>query len=291
MKEFIKYYYLLDPPDIIHFNDNDYFIIEGNYYLISESKTNDNIDQIILNLNKTSIPYHLIILNKDGKRESLFQGKSYSLLKMRIPPEENIPMLLCNLKVDGESNWSEIWEQRLNYYDAQLAEIVSSKMIKIVIPYFLSLAEIAIYNFNKIEQKFNANDKICTLTHQKISYPNYAVNFYNPYNYKIDYEVRDIGEYIKQAYFFGEFEDDYFIDLIDKLSLNDFMANMLIVRLLYPNYFFNYFDDYIVSKEETDDIFLIIKKSNSFTELLKKIIQLLANNHQIIVSVWFKYQY
>ena len=75
------------------------------------------------------------------------------------------------------------------------------------------------------------------------------------------------------------------------LNFNNIMANMFLVRLIYPSYFFNLYDQYIESREVNKKMFLYMKKSHEYESLITKIYSRLSIKNDIKAYMWiFKVQ-
>ena len=107
----------------------------------------------------------------------------------------------------------------------------------------------------------------------------------------IDLNVRDIAEYIKMSFFEDILTDSEILTIVNNLNFNNIMANMFLVRLIYPSYFFNLYDQYIESREVNKKMFLYMKKSHEYESLITKIYSRLLIKNDIKAYMWiFKVQ-
>lgn len=290
MKEFIKYYYLINVTNNYNFKETSYFSDENeNYFMLYqlEEENIKDLNNIIDILNTTKIQYHLIVLNKDNTFISDFNNKKMILLKLRCLPDCIVPFDFDNLFLKkGTNNWGELWQERINYYEIQLNEIVNNVAFKNYIQYYLGIAEVAIYNYFKIKKHFSSRDEQFSLCHKKVGSPNYAIDYLNPFNFQIDYYIRDLAEYIKSAFFNDSLDETLVFNIISKNNFNDMMANMLLIRLMYPNYIFEYFDDYVLTKSIDTKIYEITKKSKKYEFLLRNLINKISLKNNIIIDIW-----
>ena len=97
------------------------------------------------------------------------------------------------------------------------------------------------------------------------------IDYYNPLNYVIDYNVRDISEYIKSYVISDDFDVNNVIALISRMNLNDLMFNLLYARLLYPTFYFDVFDKIILEDGKDNDIVFVLNKLNNYLEMLKSV--------------------
>lgn len=134
------------------------------------------------------------------------------------------------------------------------------------------MAENAIYMANKIEK----NDEILTLCRYRISYPNYSRDYYNPLNYIFDLRIRDIAEYIKSKFFSNEDVYDDINYILNNYKLSDYEYKMFYVRLLYPSYYFDLFEDCILDNKEEKELINIIKLTDKYEIFLKDVYYLIS---------------
>ena len=135
MESLIEYYYDIKVISIKKINEDDYFIQSDNGYYVLSLLYEDiiNIERIIDVLNKTNINYHLLLINKENNLFFVYEEKKYCLLKVRC--DNNKIDLLNNIKVEGKSDWPDIWSKRIDYYEKQVDEIIEDKSIKYAIQY------------------------------------------------------------------------------------------------------------------------------------------------------------
>ena len=104
-----------------------------------------------------------------------------------------------------------------------------------------------------------------------MNFPCYEINYYNPLNFVIDYNVRDIAEYIKSYIISDAFNIDDIIDLINKINFNKLTFNLFYSRLLYPTFYFDIFDKIILNNGNENDVIIILDKLDEYLFTLKQI--------------------
>ena len=289
MESILNYYYGII-CNKIEKKDNYYIIkSEDATYLFGELF--DNIEEvlsIIDILNKTPIKYHLLVMNKEGKLFITYEGKKYCLFKVRANPKEKINLFtFTNTKTSAISNWANLWSNRIDYYENQVEELIKEPNIKYALQYYIGLTEIAISYCNNLNELYTNNELTYTISHKTMKSPVSYLDYYNPLNMIKDIEVRDLAEYFKMSYFNDVLTESELLSLIDSLRFNEAMSNYFFLRLLYPSYFFNLYDEYIESKELNDEIFECIKKSKDYESLLLKVYSRLKTNNDIKINIWF----
>lgn len=293
MESVLNYYYGVFVNKIS--KKEDYYIIESedSVYLFAELISSiEEVEHIIDILNKTDIKYHLLVLTKDQKPFITYDEKNYCLLKVRCNNEKPSLITFEKTRVEGTSNWADIWSKRIDYYESQVEEVIKEPNIKYALQYYIGLTEIGIYYNNVLKEIYSNNDLIYTVSHKKINSPFNPFNYYNPLNMIVDIEIRDLAEYFKMSYFNDVLTEYELLNLIDNLKFSEAMANYFFLRLLYPSYFFYLYDEYIESKELNDDIIECIKKSKDYEALLSKVYSRLKMNNDIKIKLWFfKFQH
>ena len=127
------------------------------------------------------------------------------------------------------------------------------------------------------------------LSHRRVGYPNYKLNFLNPLSFIFDLEVRDVAEYLKAMLFTCEIEE-----VLEELNtylkikkLNIYEAQMLLARLIYPSYYFDTYEKVMDKDEDSEKLVAIIKKVDEIEYFLKKTYELLSSYVNIDKIEWF----
>ena len=294
MESILKYYYGIVCNKIV--KKNDYYIIESEngIFLFAELVGNiEEVEQIINILNKTDIKYHLLVMTKEQNMFITYEEKRYILLKVRCNLQDKVSLITFEkTKIDGSSNWADIWSKRIDYYESQVEEVIKEPSIKYALQYYIGLTEIGIYYNNVLKELYPNNDLVYAVCHKKINSPSNPLDYFNPLNMLIDIEIRDLAEYFKMSYFNDVLTEYELLNLIDSINFSEPMANYFFLRLLYPSYFFNLYDEYIENMELNNEIVECIKKSKDFETLLSKVYSRLRINNDIKIKLWFfKFQH
>ena len=154
--------------------------------------------------------------------------------------------------------------------------------------YYMGLAENAIAIMKKIENKSEAKKEyVC---HRRIYYPNNTINYYDPTNYVIDYKSRDIAEYIKSWFFKEENVKISEIEsFIKKYKLNNLDLLILYARLIYPTYYFDVFEDLILSKDNAEakqKLLNIINKTKKYQQTITDIFEIYVQDSTLPYIKW-----
>lgn len=287
MENILNYYYQLN---IIDIKKKDYYYLlttdEYEQYIFNEIIDSNELKENLDYLNNTNVLYDLLILTKEGNITINYNDKEYALFKVRNNENLNI-LSFSNLITTGKLKWGTLWSNRADYYLEQIAEVVEQKEIKYAMDYYISLAEIAISYFNTLSEIYNENTVTFTLSHHIVTSPIDKYMFYNPSNMCFDLSVRDIAEYIKESFFNDILTNYEILSLIDKINLNESLANYLLVRLIYPSYIFKLYDIFIETKELNKKFYEYMKKSREYETLLSTIYNKLKLKYSIKAYIYF----
>lgn len=302
MKNEIKYFYNLEPQEIINKNNYYFFIINNNHYYFKIFDNNiDNIKplselskNIQLNLNYA----HELIPNKDNKIISIINNIPYYLFKINITADAKIKLSdisnLANQNINHnippvKDTWPILWSNKIDYLEYQINEM--GKRYPILVDsfnYFVGMAENAISYANDTirETKPTIYDKE-VISHIHINTHDTMLNFYDISNLKIDHKARDLAEYIKMSFFNNN--KNIFNELNTYFKHNmytEYGIRMLFARIMYPSFYFNEYDNIINGKQKEENISLIIKKIDNYQEYLKKIYTYLKMFYNIPSIEW-----
>lgn len=287
MENILNYYYDIN---VINIKKYDYYYLitsdEGEEYLFNEIINIDELKEIIDYLNNTNMLYHLLMLTKEQNITITYNDKEYALFKVRDNDNLNI-FSFSNLITNGKCIWSTLWSNRVDYYLEQLKEVVDINEIKYAMDYYISLAEIAISYFNTLEEIYNSSELTYTISHHITSSPVSKYELYNPSNMCKDLIVRDVAEYIKSSFFEDILTNNEILNLVDRINLNEQLANYLLVRLIYPSYMFKIYDNYIETKEIDRKFYEYMKKSREYEHLLANIYNKLKLKFPIKAYIYF----
>lgn len=162
-------------------------------------------------------------------------------------------------------NWRNLWIEKCDYVETYYSTIKGKyPIVDESIDYYLSMAELAIYylkeyndyyDFGFIQHKIIDNDL-----------------YFNSLNLKVDVKERDFAEYLKFIFFSGGYPEINVSKLI-KTGKNIFNYELVVARLLFPNYYFNLLDDIILLKRNPEDLASVITRTNEYEEYISFIVE------------------
>lgn len=288
MKETIEYYYNLEVNDLEEFDGKYHFKIENSdFFFVFFNRNVDELDDIIkvsFNMKEKGIDTNSILLNINKSFLTKVNGYDYILFTVTNMYEKydifDMVSLMNRLVLTDEStklyrnNWGILWSQKIDYFEYQVRELALQKdVIKSSFSYYIGLAEIAIAYVNNTNFKFGkiSPNKV-VLSHRRIFYPNYKLNYLNPLSFIFDLEVRDIAEYLKSM-FFKEDLDEVIEELRSYLKikpLNIYEYQMLLARLIYPTFYFDIYEEVMNKDVSEEELIKIINRSDDYELFLKK---------------------
>lgn len=290
MKELIQQYYnLQDPISIVendsycsfYFRDKQYFFVP---YLRSEKELED-----LLELNNElllkNIPTSILIPNRNQQYITISNGKKYVLFETSLSVSTEYTILDMvdfaeRLAVSNKKSvlyrnlWADLWSSKVDYFEYQVAQLGKDKPIILSsFSYYVGLAENAISYVNNTlkNHQISIYERI-TLQRKRIFFPNIQLNYFNPLNYVIDIEVRDVASYFKSLFFHSY--DELWIEVkayFHKKKLSVYGYQLLYARLLFPSYYFDIYEKVMDGKEKEEELLKIINLSSSYEKFLKDI--------------------
>lgn len=297
MKNVLSYYYNLIPTSIHQINKKYKCYINNQEYLLVEyddsmDKLNDFYQLSIL-LTSMQFPFHEIIPNVNNSIITYVNNIPYILLKIHIDNYDiNIDNILnfSSIMVDISKfktliydDWYDMWSKKIDYLEYQVSQIGKKyPIIRNSFNYFVGLAE------NSISLLFELDgykDNLI-ISHKRIKFNDKVRELYNPLNLIIDSMVRDIAEYIKSKFFFGNYSVYNAMNDIRKIGLNNKQYLLFYIRLLFPSYYFDAYEDIISGKKEEICLNKIIIKLPEYNKFLKEIWIELSKNYKMPEIDW-----
>ena len=215
MNNYINFYYELYPDDIVKKDNHYYFVLNNEkYYFVTYDRDVNEADTLY-KLNKEMISrnslVHEIILNKKGEVITLIDEAYYVLLRVYVNEsavitiDDVVFMLNSNDGVFSNSvisrtDWIKLWSLKIDYFEYQIGHLIKKyPYIYNTVDYYIGLGENAITYMKELND--NINSSSLSITHRRIGVNSTMFDLYNPLNLIIDYKVRDVSEYLKDAFF------------------------------------------------------------------------------------------
>lgn len=286
MKNILNYYYhmILNDSDL----ENGYFTYNNYHFCLYEYKRSLEevnalwfINNYMLN---NRIPINKIILNVNNEVITYYEGKNYVLfllnnLNNKISFRPYLALLNDKTEILKRNNWAYLWSMKVDYIEYQMFHLENKyPIINKSINYYIGLAENAIEYFKMIK----LDHESLYFNHRRMN----KKNFYNPMEIVIDYKVRDICEYFKKAFFKNEMSIMEIKSVIKNLELSYIDCMLLYVRMLYPSFYFDIYENIVNNNLEEEKILVITDKVSLYEELLFEIYQVIVRKYNILGIEW-----
>lgn len=290
MKNAINYYYNLNIDDIHQIGENYNFNNQNSYYRLIKIEDIDvnKVYSLNIKLLNMGIYNHQIILTKDSIPIMQLNGKNYVLYKLYDEMNNKVTLedviKFTNINVDNikdielrSDNWGELWSNKIDYFEYQMSQFgIKYPIINESINYYIGLAEMGISLFNNYK-----NDTKLTLSHKRVKIEHTMFELYDPFNFVFDIKVRDISEYFKSLFLKEGDIFDKIENYLNNNNLTSYELLMFFIRMLYPSFYFDLYEE-IVNNELDDNIIeTAIKKTDVYEHLLGEIYNYLS--HKIIM--------
>lgn len=282
MKNKLEYYYNLNISEII--TKKNCFVLksEEEIFILKEMQfADDNLMDFILLNRRNGNEYLLPIENIKNEFLIEMDEKKYMLLKVNRDNKNLYDNFdYCKLQVANTKYTYKIWEEKVDYCRTQLINFFVGHENKHVINlfnYYSGLAENAIMLMEKYEDEF-FNEKRY-LSRIRIFYPNNTINYYDPTKYVIDYRARDYAEWIKSRFFKDKDVDINEINFyMSKFGYDDNDKVVFFARLLYPTYFFDAYEDFILGLTTEFELNQTLLNMFDYEKFLYKIWKILSKS-------------
>lgn len=278
----IKYYYNLNDLYIFTYKNKKYIKSNNKIYQFCEVHNISETLEAYKITNKYQ-EYEKILLNKEGQVFTKYNNKVYVLIEKKHT-RKNFPitrMLVQEGKyMLDKSNWIALWTKKTDYIE-YTAKHINGKygIIDESINYFIGMAETAIAYLknNKINTQFSEK-VICRRQLEESEY-------YNPINIIIDYQARDISEYLKKIFWTNEYTYDKIhkiLETIKNSSKNDYI--LIYARLIFPNFYFNKYIQ-VLENNSLEEIKIIINRLDEYENYVKSVFNILKEKDKSLKKI------
>lgn len=283
MKNAIFYYYELNPENIHQQGKKYCFKIDNDYYSLCLLDSQIDVNQVYkLNIDLLSrgIYNHSIILNKENQIITVIDQKKYYLLKLYDEMNQpistdiilNFNFMTNKLVQEKKIEWKNLWEEKIDYFEYQISEIgVKYPLIRESMSYYIGLTENSISLLNEID---TANICLC---HKRVNIKDTTFDFYHPFNLIFDSLIRDPSEYFKQQFFFENIDIEEPVMNYLNLINNNNDLKLFFIRMLYPSYYFDLYEQIIAGNVEEKKITIVTSKNKEYEKFLSNLYHYLRN--------------
>lgn len=288
MRNVLNYYYNLSFDEIKEYSEYAILRKDANIYIFKKFIQNEEETKEIANiLLQNNIPAHLIVINNKGEMLTDYNNDKYILILLK-----NVDIILNDdffyIEVpSSDNNMAKMWERKIDYYSRQVRELALGKDLLInSFNYYVGMAENAIAMYNQAWA--SPGDVKFSISHRRIGYPNYAINYLDITNMLIDVRIRDISEYIKAKFFTDDVNVDEIDGFITRFNLSEKEIKLLYARLFYPTYYFDLFESIILGERDEQEILSLLNKRVSYEQFLDNIFNYFKEVYPLYEVEWIK---
>lgn len=283
MKNTIAYYYHF-MPETIHSKGNSYSFHDNHYqYIFVKCQVDErqllNIYELSEYLNNSRFYTHYVIKNKDNQLVTLVQNEPYVLLRVNngltsqikfsdLLHFSGLPFTKGGFSFLKRDYWDKLWANKIDYFEYQINQLGRSYPLIIAsFSYFVGLVENGISMYHD----FYLSNQSLVVSHRRIKSDYTLEELYNPLNYILDYRVRDVAEFFKDEFIKGVDVFPEIVNYVLQNSLSSYEMIMFFIRMFYPSFYFDLYEEIVEQQKKEDELLKIIEKIPEYEQLLKKL--------------------
>lgn len=291
MKITLMYNYDMEAPTIYRIKRRIYIKNNNDRYILLPVKSKKELNELYMILKKYKLDnkYYEIVMTKNKELTIIYAGTEFVLIKItntnnislteeRISTNLTLPASIYNL---DRSNWYFLWSKKNDYIEYKSNHVRKKyKLIDESVDYYLGMAETAIAylnNINNYELKQNL-----TLSHRRII----DDEMKNPLNIIIDVKERDISEYLKYLFINQRYSQERIKGILFGYPDTEISYIRIYARLLYPNYYFDLYENIELEKENEEKLKELIKRIDEYEIYLKDIFNIIISRQKIKKIDW-----
>ena len=299
MKNFINYYYNFNIYNIVYSNGKYFFNVGNDRYML-RMRNNYSDLQYYDELKYQFLSYKYIftlIPNKNNSYITIIENKPYVLLK--LVNIENDKISLFDIKTDMYINlssksfginhfeWVRLWESKIDYFEEWFSNKQDSyKNIFPLFHYFIGISENALLYLKESEreEKKEISDNL-VISHGRVGIDYELYDYYDPTNIIIDHASRDVGEYIKSMFINKIWDLEILKEYLNKHNFSKYGIRILLARILFPSFFFDYIEEMIMNNQNIDILYLE-NRVEEFEKFIKQIIIYFNERYDVPIIPW-----
>lgn len=299
MKNWISYFYGINIDDIHQVKNRYKFKYNNSNYVLekisveNEENLTDKVNEVYrfsLYLLFNGFICNEIIINVNNEVITYIENQAFVLMKtfnnfesvITFDDLNNSIVRIDNIEIVKKQNdWKKLWSNKIDYFEYQISELgLKFPLIRESFSYFVGLTEngISLLNFVKNNDLY--------LTHKRINTHSTYYDLYNPFNMILDTKVRDICDYFKDI--FINDKEMHIRDYIEKNQLTENEKKLFFIRMIYPSFYFDIYEEIMAGSEESK-INKLLYKIDKYELLLRELMNYINQEKMIIPNVeWLK---
>lgn len=240
---------------------------------------NNQYDRIIPNVNN-----QLVTRIYNGYYILIRRTNEILDLEKIIKNEKNNIIFPNSVNKIIRSNWVYLWSRKIDYIEYQIKHLENKyHSISNSVNYYIGMAENAcFYVSNIFNEKENPQNENLVISHIRIL----ETDFNNPLNIIVDYQARDVSEYLKHLFLKNKYNYDDVKRFLIELNLSEFGYKLVYGRLLFPTFYFDMYDKIINEECEEAKILEIIKRTEEYEDYISNIYIIINDIKKIPGVTW-----
>ena len=235
ISEILQKYYDLKDFTLIRKRDFVIIIVKKSIFYLYKIDSLKNAEEC--EFLSSRVPYcDVFVSNIYGQFITTYQANFYILI--HHVPRQNYRFFVFSfysLEKEIYLNWRSLWIQKSDYLSSFYLSVQGKySLIDESISYYIGLLEMGIF----ILKDFEGYHDFSCVQHKVFDEEQY----FNPLNLVVDLKERDFAEYLKYIFWQSIYKDIDICNLIQK-GKNIFQYDLVIARMLLPNYYFSIIDD------------------------------------------------
>lgn len=299
MKEAINYFYNIYPNKIENIDNGVYFYYQGfKYYFIKYDRDVREIDLLVKisnDLYSKNIYVNTFILSNKKSFYVSFNENYYVLLRVNSDEEDVMSLkelvefnniLISNNLIMSE-DWASLWSKKVDEFEEELTDLNNDyPILQESSHYYIGLAENAISYFRDTLLEEDLRTVKINLNHKRIGSNVFKGSVYNPLTFTMDYDVRDISEYIKSKFFASNLDYFELEDILNNFQFSKCSKRFLFARLMYPSYYFDLAYKILNNDCEENKLDVLLSRIQEYEDFLMDIYNILNRQVNIPPVQW-----
>lgn len=230
--------------------------------------------------------YDQIIRNKYNDIITTISNLQYIMIK-KCKQKQKLEEVVGNNIVINDNKlkkheWYELWIKKIDNIEYQLQHISAKfPLIEKSINYYIGMTESALTYLNDLQYNEN-NYTEEVISHVRINDDDIG----DPQNLLIDYKSRDVSEYLKYLFINNIYDYDLIKKKISTLNFSEFEWKLVYVRLFFPNFYFDIYDEIINNKNDEEKLKKIIIRAEEYEIYVDNIYSIIYEQKKIPKITW-----
>ena len=299
MKDAINYFYDIYPTKIINIDNGICFYYRDfKYYFIKFDRDVREINLLVKvsnDLYSKNIYVNTFILSNKKSFYVNFNEDFYVLIRVNSDENDLLSLkdivkfnntLISNNLLMSE-DWASLWSKKVDEFELEMTDLNKDyPIVQESSHYYVGLAENAISYFKDTLLEEDIKSIKINLNHKRVGSKVLAGSIFNPLTFTFDYEVRDIGEYIKSKFFDSSLDYFEIEDILNSFQFSRCALRFLFSRLLYPSYYFDMVSKILNNEIDESNLDVLLSRIQEYEDFLMDIYTIINKKVNIPPIQW-----